>query len=755
MGGGGYNVYPQLVHTSNKNKRAKASLRAQKLGAKCTQNGKKIKYNGQTATAQIVTWLLAFWVFAVFALCPLARLSTRYNLSAADTVIKSNTFYTNAPAYIAGDTFRGTGDSVNGSSISSKYGTVLNTGTMPSLFTTGGDVDLSVLLDLLEMINSESCTKTTSSTDGTNTYYSAKSFGAYTPTSTDEIEYKSNTDAQILVKLFETVSCDTDGYIDDFTSQYWQAVYRSTNSSADVLTLYMVRPYMNYTSSSSYGDYSNNTTRTEIYNDYSTLSSNGYFETQFTKYIVAPYQLSSSTGKEFSTSGYDTTGKNANLTSKTDFLNLGGWQSSEYQTSYNSGKTNYYNSKTSASDALGSSGYGAGSSSYNLENGLDGLSVPYYNGRWSTIKTVYTDKLWLPSAYEALHTGYASNSDSVKVETVNESATGRKIENGKYYDEANAVVYLTSCTTKDGESSNSNNNGNRTGLWELSGYDRASNSWTWLRSGYSDYSSAARAIGESGNYSGDGVDAYGGVRVALHLSLTPLANAICKVSLEESESSANATKTAFCNSESNEIKPYIFNLSNTNTKNKTMNVVLTFDKEVQIESIALSSQDESSAETIAECKYSDATKMSDGSYQLTLNISNVADDVNNLVITYTAKEVKKVTLTFDFANVSSQSQMGLIVYVVRADANGAYAEFYTMYVKREDGDEQTQTLSLSLLVGSEYKILVSKPYIWTLNINGTSSTYTTFTPVESTEATDNTIAITVSGGGTPNNFIMI
>jgi len=188
---------------------------------------------------------------------------------------------------------------------------------------------------------------------------------------------------------------------------------------------------------------------------------------------------------------------------------------------------------------------------------------------------------------------------------------------------------------------------------------------------------------------------------------------------------------------------------------------LTFNKEVKLKSLMLNSQELSSATEIATCTYDDVTTTDDGNYQLTLHISNVASDVKTLTIGYTMEEVKKaeVTLEFDFANASSQSQAGIIVYVMRANDSGAYAEFYTMYVKREDGDNQTQTLSLDLLVGSAYKILVSKPYMWSLTINETNTTYITFTPVEITdETTDNstnTIEISVSGGGTPNNFIMI
>ena len=474
-----------------------------------------------------------FCVFAVFSLCPLAGLAARYNLIAGG--LSNDTFYTNAPVFIAGDSGRDK-DGRTGSTIldntNGEAGKVTSVNIKP-LFKTGGAVERAVLTDLLTMLDDSKVKKDPSGT-GDVKYYSAKNFGQYGAQNDWTASQKGN--AQILVKLFDTVG-DAGSKINNFTSQYWQVVYRSVNGENDVLTLYMARPYIiwqQFNDTNKGGNYSESAVRDVILDDYATLID------KFSKvdpYIVAPYQLSSSDGAEFSTTGYDKSGKNRALKEKTDFLNLGGWQSSAYQTSQSARNLteppsingNWLSSTdTNITSKLGASGYcDEGDTNwgyeYGVNNGLDGLGDGWKS--WSSIDTNYADKLWLPSGFEVLHTGYG------------QTATSQLQNTGRLYDEANDIIYLDSNYSKATAGINSeaytssHKNTNRTGLWELSGYDRAigePENGAWLRSGATDNCDSVRVAhvdGDNCNFKfSDGIY----VRVALHLSLSALKVALSK-----------------------------------------------------------------------------------------------------------------------------------------------------------------------------------------------------------------------------------
>lgn len=437
--------------------------------------------------------VFTLYATAIVLCCVMSVSQSLFSVTAGGP--SNGTFYINAPVFIAGDSARsettGSADTSTG---------VANANIKP-LFKTGGTVDAEVLADLLNMVDSESVWKGTTENTNAPTYLSAKNFGQYGTQTSWTTAQKGN--AQILVKLFDTVG-ETDSNINKFTSQYWQAVYRSIRDENgtlnDVLTLYMARPYLtSQTFDSSYGNYSTSDIRDVILADYTTLIGNDYFS-QADQYIVAPYQLSSSNGAEFSTTGYDKSGKNNEFKAKTDFLNLGGWQSSAYQTSQSARNLtntpsingNWLSSTdTNITSKLGASGYcDEGDTDwgyeYGVNNGLDGLGDGWKS--WSSIDTNYADKLWLPSGFEVLHTGYG------------QTATSQLQNTGRLYDEANDIIYLDSNYSKATAGLNSSantashTNANRTGLWELNAYDRASNSWAWLRSGYSGNDDSARGV---------------------------------------------------------------------------------------------------------------------------------------------------------------------------------------------------------------------------------------------------------------------
>ena len=457
----------------------------------------------------MMLWLLAFCVFAVFSLCPLARLATRYNLTAGGP--SDDTFYINAPVFVAGETNR---DETKGSA-STTTGKLNSSAKNHALFKTDGTVDEEVLTDLLNMLD-DSKVKESSSGTGDVKYYSAKNFGQY-----GNLTGNKAGNAQILVKLFETTTNSTSN-INSMTGQYWQAVYRSVNGKNDVLTLYMTHSYLNnpfnkYNSSKiKYGNYSTSDIRDVILADYTTLT--GKFS-QADKYIVAPYQLSSSGASDMSKTAVESG----------TYFNLGGWQSSAYQTS-SRGETsvipsitnkNQWMSGTTDEIHLGASGYAdlnyeyAGE--YGINNGLDGLGDGWSS--WSSIDSSYTDKLWLPSGFEVLHTGYEPQTGATLSRYDGDNDIiylNKSSSNGEIYSSAKAIISPDSNTS-------SHTNTNRTGLWELNAYDRAADATiAWLRSGISNIDKYARGIDEYGDVFGYEVDTYVNVRVALHLNLCAL-----------------------------------------------------------------------------------------------------------------------------------------------------------------------------------------------------------------------------------------
>ena len=425
----------------------------------------------KNATLQIVMWLMLFTTLLVLALQPI--LQSRNNMSMAGGPA-NNQYYANAPMTVIG-----------GSVDESTY--TINDGTKP-LFTANG-VNADVLMELLNAVNSSSVwgSKTAPTSGSSVTYLSAKDFGNYGDQSSWAESAQGN--AQIVLKLLDDTTTPTNN-VDDAAAQYWQVVYRSTSANEDVLTLYMTNSYMMHrfnpwlsqaTEEYRYeGNYSQSEIRDQaVLPTYETMAST---YSQLDQYVVTPSEVP------------------------------GLWQSSAYQTSYNSKRSQY-------STGIGTSGYGSGSSSYNLENGLDGLSGGYSS--WSgTVESAYTDKLWVPSAFEVMHTGYGSSDDG----------TSPLQDTGNNFDEGEGVSYVSNSSSASTTLSNvTSGEDGRTGLWELNGYDRAwgdtsVTSFAWLRSGYSNGIGSARAVYWDGNVIDGSVDAPSGVRVALHLNLKSLAS---------------------------------------------------------------------------------------------------------------------------------------------------------------------------------------------------------------------------------------
>ena len=289
----------------------------------------------------------------------------------------------------------------------------------------------------------------------------------------------------IIIKLFEGYG-ENSGYVDEFTSKWWQVVYRSTDTEKDVLTFYMVDGYR----TSAFGGNNllgNNTSFNSIADD------NGKTESY---HRVANYSQSivrTNILKDFD-EVLEKYPQTSNFIVKPNSI-PGLWQSSAFQTNSdaNSSFYNCFNTVGSldltAQDALGSSGLNPGASDhFAINNGLDGLSVGWAaTDKWnvtysnSSIVSNYEDKIWLPSSFETLYMG-AEN------------------------DVADSISQT-----------------NRTGLWQLNNIDRSTKNsklYNWLRSGDSYYANWAMQISHSGALSASEVQRAETVRPALHIDLS-------------------------------------------------------------------------------------------------------------------------------------------------------------------------------------------------------------------------------------------
>ncbi len=348
------------------------------------------------------------------------------------------------------------------------------------------------LYDLLLQVNksqvwngykTETSTNNSAISAGQNVYYlSAKNFGKLNDGSASANGGTANANAsgnaQLQVKLFNGAALNNSN-INSASTVLWQAVYRSMGSTGDVLTLYMNDIYCDNVcfdnTSPHYGYYGGSNLREVVNSTYNALKS---MYSILDNYIVAPQNIP------------------------------GLWQSSAYQTGSDKSQTSY---------TSGASLAGIGSDCDSINNGLDGLTnntegtQKVLHSDWtSTAATTntYSDKLWVPSNYEAM---YKDNTVDGDVSWVNSSG----IDGGVNYFPNAGLNNATSGAYSDG----------RSGLWELNGYDRACSWMAWLRSGYSNHSDSARGVYTSGGYYGGQASiANVGARAALHLNLGSLAS---------------------------------------------------------------------------------------------------------------------------------------------------------------------------------------------------------------------------------------
>ncbi len=587
-------------------------------------------------------------------------------------------------------------------------------------------------------------------------YLSAKDFGKYGSTQTSPAA-----NSQIVVKLFETTNrgSSDEQNIDDATAQYWQVVYRSMGASSDVLTLYMCSPYTS-AMFNPYYDTNGEPLGTELVDG--EYGYNGNYSHSYLRDKTV-LKLYDTLAGEMGVNGVRNGGIFNNLDSYvvTPSEIPGEWQSSEYQTSYNLNRAAYSNSNSSS--GVGASGYMNTFYSYGLNNGLDTEGVPHADWTNTNIESAYTDKLWVPSAFEVLHTAYGQASNSTVGDT------------GRAFDENDVAVYLSDSTSVNAgvssEVSAANRGDDRTGLWELNGYDRAGNLSVWLRSGYSSQQECARVVntdGGGGNVSGVN-NAEVGVRVALHLDLKKLAEdyltlvTASQKAVDGTESSIETiTSTVTSGLQTTLSSHNYYDYTASNSSSDRYKKVITFSTgstENQIKSFTLQSGDVKKTVFLTNPSGSGTSTAADGlcdymyayeGQQLKVTVSNLQTRTLNVQ----ANVGSLVTVTLNVTN-SVQNSVLMLTLLIGSDKVGEFGFAYST---------ATQTVSMSLPQDATIKILATKPFgsRTEFELDGTELTSVDGVSyqLQTNYTSSKTLVVTLdssrsSGGFSGNNFIIV
>ena len=371
-----------------------------------------------------------------------------------------------------------------------------------------------------------------------------------------------NESGAIVIKLFETIPNMyglENGHLTEFTSQWWQLVYRATEEGNDVLSLWMMNPYrLTYFGGTRYEEnhersderfYNRQPGLTDTSlgwnripagvnvnrNDYEIVndlpaSQDYYFEGNYSVSIVRDNLMRD---LEFLLNNFvieEYLVPPANLP--------GNWQSSRFQTGVNANGVFFATGQftpeyvdidigsLNASDGLGASGRWGGHRMFTLLNGMDGYSVGPVSGHFfnSDIQSANYDLLWLPSCFEIRSMG--TEKDTVFLQTFIRY-TGEPVSD---------MVFDIDEWRLPPES---NIQGGRTGLWRVNGFDRGFNqqaviaqvdpeahNWqtyiAWLRSGITNSIGNVSTVSAAGNRYGCGVNQQAGLRPGIHLSLSRL-----------------------------------------------------------------------------------------------------------------------------------------------------------------------------------------------------------------------------------------
>jgi hypothetical protein len=371
----------------------------------------------------------------------------------------------------------------------------------------------------------------------------------------------------IVIRLFESVpgrGGAENRHLSELTNQWWQLVYRSVDGENDVLTLWAMQPYrLSYHSGERYENvtgyrneryfnrqigFGNGAWQNMRFNPANTIASDAgdrdfFLEANYSRSIARANLLRDSEGllEHFGEE------LRRHLVAPRDVP--GAWQTSAYQTGTNSagqyfvsgqfytspgaGQRNEFIERFPGSpdpnDGSGATGLIWGSHlHFSLGNGMDGLSVGPVNGSFpnTAFLPTHEDLLWLPSDFEIRTMGHRSDPATFQtfIAEPGNPDSPLRFNWGKEED---------ACRDNDPRNDIT---GGRSGLWQLNGYDRGFNSaadavrgdheWEsklcWLRTADGIAFGSANTVCHAGNRYSYGVVQRGGMRPAIHLSLTEL-----------------------------------------------------------------------------------------------------------------------------------------------------------------------------------------------------------------------------------------
>lgn len=441
---------------------------------------------------------------------------------------------------------------------------ILKVCTRP-LFNASGGINEDVLEKLMQIIDSRELTPFMRTrkkywpsgmvyADAPFTYVTAQDFSRFVVPDAECMD----TSGAIVIQLFEMIPDKygvEHGHLTEFTSQWWQLVYRSADDNDDVLTLWMMQPYrLSAFGGSRYDTLLGRTDESFI----STREDGALYWFPFPEYntntIHSDHCIANGlppSDRFFFENNYSASIVRANLLRDLEHLlaqfdvehflvapkNVpGNWQSSRTQTGtnmlgqfYASGHFTVYRQdypgSTRANGGLGAVGriWSHTRPHFNIINGKDGLSIgPMYN-HWPHTNLVPThgDLLWLPSDFEIRSLGH--DKDDAMFQTF-------LIDAG---DPATTLRWNYTGARQEDSRYGSTLHG-RSGLWRLNGFDRAFDStvmgepgsWeamlNWVRSVDTLGMGTANMVCHVGNRYGWGIHQPAGVRPALHLSVHQL-----------------------------------------------------------------------------------------------------------------------------------------------------------------------------------------------------------------------------------------
>jgi len=429
------------------------------------------------------------------------------------------------------------------------------------LFLASGEINQSTLNNLLKIL--EDTPQNTTAADFSNLAVDKHENLTESPTNIFDQS------GAIYIKLFETIPDMYDienKHLTEFTNQWWQLVYRSTDNGNDVLTLWMVEPYrLSYFGGNRY----NNPIGSEAGNIRRADERFAEFPAQQWRFI--PYNETntirtdeqiandlSASNEYFFEGNYSTSIARENLLRDFSFVleyfdierflvapkDLpNNWQSSYFQTGTNAYGRYYSTGEflTAFYDFEGSEHYfyGLGAAgkiwghhaNFNIINGKDGLSVGQFNNQFphTTIQPTYNDLIWLPSDFEIRSMGHDKDIALFQTFITDHS------------NPSSGLRWNYENTREEDWRYGVDQSGGRSGLWQLNGFDRAfnfgitreqdnedfwQNSLVWLRSIDTYAIGNANVVSYTGNRYGYGVVQMAGLRPAVHLDVGRLVGSI-------------------------------------------------------------------------------------------------------------------------------------------------------------------------------------------------------------------------------------